>query len=99
MREAESSRLAAIHDYFLRKFPGWTIDHQQETADSKLEVFTIIGGPTTQTFKVKFSLDFLEGCDTLQIEQILEQWQVGDFVRVSGFWPILVTRAGLHSLR
>jgi len=99
MREAESSRIAAIHGYFLRKFPGWRIDHHQETTDTKLEVFTIIGGPTTQTFKVKFTLEFLEGCDPPQIEQILEQWQVGDFVKLSGFWPILVTRAGLHSLR
>jgi len=99
MREAESSRITAIHEYFLRKFPGWTIDHHQETADTKLEVFTIMGGPTTQTFKVKFALDFLEWCDPLQIEQILEQWQVGDFLKLSGFWPILVTRAGLHSLR
>lgn len=99
MREAQSSRITAIHEYFLRKFPGWTIDHHQETTDTKVEVFTIVGGPTAQSFKVKFAPDFLDGRDPQQIDQILEQWQVGDFLKLSELWPILVTRAGLHSLR
>jgi hypothetical protein len=71
-------------------------DYEPERA---LEVLTIRGGPSGQIFTVKIQRDFLDHHRLEVIEQVLEQWQVGEFVRTSGLWPILITLNGLKSMR
>jgi hypothetical protein len=62
-----------------------------------LEVFKVEGGPTRQIFTVKVARGFLDDYAADEIEPQLEQWQVGDFLKVSGLWPILVTSSGIQS--
>ena len=110
-REAESTRepivsqaradplkITAVRRYLARKFPGWTIVDRRG-GDTILEIFTIEGGPTGQVFTVKVARDFLDDYKPEEIELKLEQWQVGDSVRVSGLWSILITANGFQSMR
>jgi hypothetical protein len=91
-------KLAAVRRYFARKFAGWTI-MDRRGLDMMLVIFTIEGGPTGQVFTVKVARTFLDDHKPEEIELRLEQWQVGDSVRVSGLWSILITPSGLQSTR
>ena len=95
---ANPLKLAAVRRYFARKFPGWAI-MDRCGCDTSLEIFTIEGGPTGQVFTVKVARTFLDDYKPEEIELRLEQWQVGDSVRVSGLWSILITSSGLQSTR
>ena len=95
---ADPLKITAVRRYFARKFPGWTI-MDRRGLDTILESFTIEGGPTGQVFTVKVARDFLDDYKPEEIELKLEQWQVGDSVRVSGLWSILITANGLQSMR
>ena len=95
---ANPLKLAAVRRYFARKFPGWTI-MDRRGCEASLEIFTIEGGPTGQVFTVKVARTFLDDYKPEEIELKLEQWQVGDSVRVSGLWSILITSSGLQSTR
>jgi len=95
---ADPSKIAAVCRYFSRKFPGWTITDRRGY-DTILEIFTIEGGPTGQVFTVKVARNFLDDYKPEEIELKLEQWQVGDSVRVSGLWSILITANGLQSMK
>jgi len=95
---ADPLKITAVRRYFARKFPGWTImDHRG--LDTILEIFTIEGGPTGQVFTVKVARNFLDVYKPEDIELKLEQWRVGDSVRVSGLWSMLITANGLQSMR
>ncbi len=98
MLRADPSTLAPIHRYFERKFPGWSIREDYEP-ERTLEVLTISGGPNNMIFTVKIQRDFLDYHRPEVIEQVLDQWQVGEFVRTSGLWPILITLNCLKSMR
>jgi hypothetical protein len=98
MQRAHSTKIAAVRRYLAHKFPDWTLQEHQEAA-TELEVFTLTAGPTSQTFKVKVMRGFLDEHEPVHIEQALEMRQLGEFLKVSGFWPILVTAQGLQSLR
>jgi hypothetical protein len=50
-------------------------------------------------FTVKVARDFLDDYKPEEIELRLEQWEVGDSVRVSGMWSILITTKGLQSMK
>lgn len=94
---ADPLKITAVRRYFARKFPGWSITDRRGL-DTILE-FTIEGGPTGQVFTVKVTRNFLDDYKPEEIELKLEQWQVGDSVRVSGQWSILITSNGLQSMR
>lgn len=94
---ADPSKLAAVHRYFARKFPAWTITDRRGL--DRIFIFTIEGGPTGQVFTVKVARNFLDDYKPEEIELKLEQWQVGDSVKVSGLWSILITSNGLQSMR
>ena len=110
MREVESTRgpmmsqaradplkITAVRRYFACKFPGWTITGRRGL--DRILIFTIEGGPTGQVFTVKVARNFLDDYEPAEIKLKLEQWQVGDSVRVSGLWSILITSNGLQSMR
>ena len=94
---ADPSKLAAVRRYFARKFPAWTITDRRGL--DRIFIFTIEGGPTRQVFTVKVARNFFDDYKPEEIELKLEQWQVGDSVKVSGLWSILITSNGLQSMR
>ena len=49
--------------------------------------------------KIKFARNFLDDYKPHEIEQKLEHWQVGDFLKIAGPWPLLVTRNGVERMR
>ncbi len=97
MPGADLLRITEARRYFEQKFPGWSIRHEYD-AQRGLEVFMIEGGLTSQRFTVKITQEFLR-YGTEEIAFRLNDWQVGDFVKVSGPWPILITRNGLQNMR
>ncbi|HEU4685323.1 MAG TPA: hypothetical protein VFS39_12540 [Nitrospira sp.] len=98
MAQADREKITAIRAYFEDKFPGWSIAHHYDV-ERNLEVFAIEGGVVPQCFTVKITPGFLDSYKAEELPFRLHDWQVGDFVKVSGLWPILVSESGLRSLR
>lgn len=96
LRKADPSKIVAARSYFERKFPGWTIQEDHDI-DTLSEVFTIEGGPSGQVFKIKLARAFLDDHEAQDIARKLEHWQVGDFLKLSGSSPLLVTSNGIHT--
>jgi hypothetical protein len=98
MLRADPSKIASVRSYLERKFPGWTIQDHHET-ETVFEVFAIEGGPAGQVFEVKVARNFLDDSTPQEIELKLDLWQVGDFLKVTALWPVLVTHNGIEQMR
>ena len=96
--QADPLKIAAVQRYLESKFSGCEIGHRQDS-DKGLEVFTIEAEPDGRMFTVKVAHAFLDDYKPQGIALKLDQWQIGDFVKVSGLWPILVTPEGIQSIR